>query len=112
MSRSALLLFPLALLVGCGGEDPISYPPIGDGGRRDLAQGYVGDGPLVLDLTVPDDLSLAADSNPPLSTVRQSSEAAGKALVDLLLAKLRGEVVESIVMPTEFVGRESSGVGR
>jgi DNA-binding LacI/PurR family transcriptional regulator len=59
-----------------------------------------------------DDLSLAADSNPPLSTIRQSVEAAGKGLVDLLLAKLRGEAVESIVMPTEFVGRASSAVVR
>jgi len=55
-----------------------------------------------------DNLTLSADSHPSLSTVHQDIEAAGKLLVDLLLAKLRGESVDPVVMPTRLIARESS----
>lgn len=55
-----------------------------------------------------DDLSLAANTYPPLTTVRQSIDAAGKTLVALLLAHLAGEAIESVVMPTELVVRAST----
>jgi DNA-binding LacI/PurR family transcriptional regulator len=55
-----------------------------------------------------DDISLAANTYPALSTVRQSIEVAGKTLVSLLLQRLAGHGIESVVMPTELVVRGSS----
>jgi DNA-binding LacI/PurR family transcriptional regulator len=55
-----------------------------------------------------DDIALAAHFHPPLSTVRQPIEAAGRALVASLLSQLRGEPLQSTVLPTEFVARDSS----
>jgi DNA-binding LacI/PurR family transcriptional regulator len=43
-----------------------------------------------------------------LTTVRQSIEEAGRKLVQLLLEKLAGRPVESVVMPTELVVRGST----
>lgn len=56
-----------------------------------------------------DDIALAAHFVPPLSTVRQPIEAAGEALVELLLAQLAGEPRRSVLLPTELVARQSSG---
>lgn len=58
-----------------------------------------------------DDVSLAADAHPPLTTVRQAIQVAGQALVDLLFAKLRGDPAASLVMPTTLVLRESTRGG-
>lgn len=55
-----------------------------------------------------DDIRLAAESHPPLTTVRQSVEEAGRTLVQLLLAKLAGQAVASVVMPTNLVVRDST----
>jgi len=55
-----------------------------------------------------DDIRLAADSNPPLTTVRQSIEEAGRLLVQLLLDKLEGRSVASVVMPATLVVRGST----
>ena len=55
-----------------------------------------------------DDIDQAAITRPPLTTVRQSVDAAGQALVRLLLAKLRGQPVEPLVMPTRLVVRGST----
>lgn len=55
-----------------------------------------------------DDVSLAATFNPPLTTVRQSIETAGKMLVERLLAKLAGEPAKSVVLPVELVVRASA----
>lgn len=55
-----------------------------------------------------DDIGLAAESDPPLTTVRQDLEAAGKALVERLLAKLGGQFVEPLVLPTTLVVRGST----
>lgn len=55
-----------------------------------------------------DDIAAAADSNPPLTTVRQSIEEAGRKLVTLLLDQLDGKPVEPVVMPTELIIRGST----
>lgn len=57
-----------------------------------------------------DDIYLAAIASPPLTSVRQELGTAGKALVDLLFAKLRGQPVQPLILPTELVIRESSRV--
>lgn len=55
-----------------------------------------------------DDIALAADANPPLTTVRQDIDSAGKALVERLLAKLAGQAVEPVLLPTTLVIRGST----
>jgi DNA-binding LacI/PurR family transcriptional regulator len=56
-----------------------------------------------------DDIPAAGLANPPLTTVTQDSPAAGRRLVDLLLQQIRGEPVQSQVLPTRLVVRRSSG---
>lgn len=56
-----------------------------------------------------DDIPAAAFASPPLTTVTQDAAAAGGRLVDLLLAQIRGETVESQVLQTRLVIRRSSG---
>ena len=56
-----------------------------------------------------DDITLAAHFLPPLSTVRQPIEAAGEALVELLLEQMAGAPRRSALLPTELVVRQSSG---
>ncbi|HEX8445519.1 MAG TPA: LacI family DNA-binding transcriptional regulator [Sphingomonas sp.] len=68
-------------------------------------------------LTVPDaialvgfdDIPAAGLANPPLTTVAQDVGVAGRRLVDMLLARVRGEPVDSRVLPTHLVVRRSSG---
>lgn len=55
-----------------------------------------------------DDLPLAAQTNPPLTTVRQDIRAGAFAMVDLLLRRLAGEETESIVMPPQVIVRKSA----
>ncbi len=52
-----------------------------------------------------DDIGLAEVAHPPLTTVRQAIDTAGRTLVTLLLARLAGETIESVVLPTELVVR-------
>jgi DNA-binding LacI/PurR family transcriptional regulator len=54
-----------------------------------------------------DDLALAAQTNPPLTTVRQDIKQGAKHLSDLLFRRLDGEDTESITMAPELVIRES-----
>jgi DNA-binding LacI/PurR family transcriptional regulator len=56
-----------------------------------------------------DDIPAAGLANPSLSTVAQDAALAGRRLVELLLAQVRGEPVESVVLPTRLVVRQSSG---
>ncbi len=56
-----------------------------------------------------DDISLASNANPPLTTVRQDLQRGAQVLVDLLFRRLQGEDTPSVVMPAELVVRESSG---
>ena len=55
-----------------------------------------------------DDLPSARSSTPPLSTVRQDTEEAGKNLVKILLSLIDGHPAGSVVLPTSLVVRESS----
>ncbi len=53
-----------------------------------------------------DDISLAAHTMPPLTTVRQDFEKGAKHLVDLLFRRMEGETTESVKMSTELIIRE------
>lgn len=55
-----------------------------------------------------DDIYPAGHSNPPLTTVRQAIDEAGRTLVRQLLARLRGEAIDSVVLPTTLVVRGST----
>lgn len=55
-----------------------------------------------------DDLMLAAHTNPPLTTVRQNTEAGARHLVDLLFRRMEDQPTQSITMAPELVIRESS----
>ena len=55
-----------------------------------------------------DDLPLAAQTTPPLTTVRQDIRAGAFAMVDLLMRRLAGEETESIVLPPRLVGRKTA----
>jgi DNA-binding LacI/PurR family transcriptional regulator len=56
-----------------------------------------------------DDLALAAQTNPPLTTVRQNIEMGARYLVDLLFKRMKNEPAESITMAPELIVRESCG---
>ena len=55
-----------------------------------------------------DDIPAASLANPPLTTVVQDAGAAGRRLIDTLLARIRGEPTQSVVLPTRLVVRRSS----
>lgn len=55
-----------------------------------------------------DDLPIARQTIPPLTTVRQDIAAGARGLVDLLLRRLAGETTESLVLPPELVARETA----
>ncbi len=55
-----------------------------------------------------DDLPLAEQTAPPLTTVRQDIRAGAFGMVDLLLRRLAGEETESLVMQPELVVRQSA----
>lgn len=55
-----------------------------------------------------DDLPIARQTVPPLTTVRQDIAAGARGLVDLLLRRLAGETTESLVLPPELVRRETA----
>ena len=55
-----------------------------------------------------DDIRLAAESHPALTTVRQTIDLAGRLLVQRLMDKLAGRRVEAVVMPTELVVRQTT----
>ena len=55
-----------------------------------------------------DDVSIASHTAPPLTTVRQDVTRGAQLLVDLLIKRIAGETVESIVMTPELVVRGSA----
>ena len=55
-----------------------------------------------------DDLPLASQTTPPLTTIRQDIRAGAFAMVDLLIRRLSGEDTESIVMPPRLIGRKTA----
>jgi DNA-binding LacI/PurR family transcriptional regulator len=55
-----------------------------------------------------DDLPIARQTVPPLTTVKQDIGAGARALVDLLLRRLAGEKTESLVLPPQLVVRQTA----
>jgi DNA-binding LacI/PurR family transcriptional regulator len=55
-----------------------------------------------------DDLPIAMQTVPRLTTVRQDIAGGAKAMVDSLMRRMAGEDVPSTVMMPELVGRESA----
>ncbi len=55
-----------------------------------------------------DDSRLARTVDPPLTTVRQPFEQIAERMCDLVVRAAQGETVESVVLPTELVVRESA----
>ena len=55
-----------------------------------------------------DDLPIARQTVPPLTTVRQDIAGGARGLVQLLLRRLAGEETESLVMPPQLVIRHSA----
>ncbi len=55
-----------------------------------------------------DDLPIANQTVPPLTTVRQDIAAGAKGLVDLLLRRLTGDDTESLVLPPHLIVRETT----
>ncbi|MCG8370597.1 MAG: LacI family DNA-binding transcriptional regulator, partial [Proteobacteria bacterium] len=59
-----------------------------------------------------DDISLAAYSAPPLTTVRQNIRWAGRVLVESVLGLVNGEDVTDTVLASELIVRRSCGASR
>ncbi len=55
-----------------------------------------------------DDLPIARQTVPPLTTVRQDIAAGARGLVDLLLRRLAGEKTESLILPPQLVVRQTA----
>lgn len=55
-----------------------------------------------------DDLPIARQTVPPLTSVRQDIAAGARGLVDLLLRRLGGETTESLVLPPELTARQTA----
>jgi LacI family transcriptional regulator len=65
--------------------------------------------PADLSLATFDDLPLLGLLDPPVDVVRRGPERFGQVAADLLLRRLRGEEPSSVVVPTTFEPRGSSG---
>jgi len=55
-----------------------------------------------------DDLPIASQTVPPLTTIRQDIHAGARGLVDLLLRRLAGEETESLVLPPQLKVRSTA----
>ena len=55
-----------------------------------------------------DDVPIAAQSNPPLTTIRQDLERGSALMCDLLFQRMRGEPCEPVCLPPELVVRASA----
>jgi DNA-binding LacI/PurR family transcriptional regulator len=55
-----------------------------------------------------DDLPIASQTVPPLTTIRQDIHAGARGLVDLLLRRLAGEETESLVLPPQIKVRSTA----
>ncbi|ABC62942.1 LacI family DNA-binding transcriptional regulator [Erythrobacter litoralis] len=55
-----------------------------------------------------DDLPIASQTMPPLTTIKQDIAAGAKGLVDLLLRRMAGEDTESLVLPPHLVARQTA----
>jgi len=57
-----------------------------------------------------DDISIAQFTYPPLTTIRQDTNLAGKLLVNNLVSLINGHEVKSSVMPAQIIVRKSCGL--
>lgn len=55
-----------------------------------------------------DDVSLAAHSDPPLTTIRQNGPLAGRLLAENLVQNLRTGAVTNVTIPADLVVRKSA----
>ena len=55
-----------------------------------------------------DDLPIASQTQPGLTTVRQDIATGARCLVDLLLRRIKGENTESLVLPPKLVARQTA----
>ncbi len=55
-----------------------------------------------------DDLPVAGQAVPPLTTIRQDIQAGARGLVDLLIRRLAGEETESLVLPPQLIMRTTA----
>ena len=55
-----------------------------------------------------DDVTLAAHTSPPLTTIRQDLVAGAAALIDILFRRMAGEPAPSVVLPAELIERAST----
>jgi DNA-binding LacI/PurR family transcriptional regulator len=55
-----------------------------------------------------DDLPIAGQAVPPLTTIRQDINAGARGLVDLLIRRLAGEETESLVLPPQMITRATA----
>ncbi|MFT7318449.1 MAG: DNA-binding LacI/PurR family transcriptional regulator, partial [Pseudoalteromonas distincta] len=55
-----------------------------------------------------DNISIASYINPPLTTIEQNTTIAGQMLVENLLKLIRGEQVQSTLLPPRLIARGSS----
>jgi DNA-binding LacI/PurR family transcriptional regulator len=55
-----------------------------------------------------DDLPIASQTNPPLTTIRQDILAGARSMVDLLLRRIAGQTSESVVMPPQLIMRATA----
>lgn len=55
-----------------------------------------------------DDIALAEHVHPPLTTVRQPTQQAGRALVELLFEAMAGAPRRTVTLPTQLIVRDSS----
>ncbi len=68
-------------------------------------------------LTIPNDVAIigfddilgSSYTSPALTTMQQNTELAGELLVDNLLCLIRGETIESFLVPADLIVRESCG---
>lgn len=55
-----------------------------------------------------DDIALAAHVHPALTTIRQPTEQAGRALVELLFESIQGQPRRTVLLPAELIERDST----
>lgn len=55
-----------------------------------------------------DDVPIAAQSNPPLTSIRQDLEEGAKLMCELLFRRMKGETCSSVRLPPELVVRDSA----
>jgi DNA-binding LacI/PurR family transcriptional regulator len=84
---------------------------IADGARRALMEARLKV-PEDVALVGFDDVPMAQNMSPPLTSVRQDMGLAAKTMVELLFRRMQGEITPSNIIPARLVVRESSAGAR